>query len=501
MLTLFPPFSRFCKRLSFYALAFMFLLPCASGAGAKENSKPIYPGYRTLSSSLPEQHLMLQIAVWYPTMRKPETVKVAELSFTAARNAPLCDGVWPVLVLSHDVTGNAWSHHDLAARLAQTGFIIIAPTHDHDNADDMSLFFSDRELPLRSLQVKAALDIVLKHPLLGKQADTERIGFIGFGTPASAGLLLAGASLASDIWPIFYSPTPSSQPHDALPLHTAPSKEKPYFEPPVIPPLSLPQEVPLEEKSKNSPLVPIQNKSLTNVSSVLTTQPPSTARQESPWCTPLIAEYLDTLIKNMKQRSVERAEKLSMRNKAVKERERLFKRLTESVARSHQRQKRLANARNLPIPPIALPLLPPLSHDRSVQDLRFHALAFVSPGFSILFSKKSLDPVRLPTLFIGAGKERWNLPAEQAERFVAMLSDRAEYHLFPEADGPSFQSACQKADPLYPLGDICRSVSEDEREDIHARLADLLQDFFQRAFQAGIPAPQEKQAHQVNLSN
>ena len=203
-----PPFHashssrlrRVVRRLFSCALVLVLLAPCAE---ARQSKQAIYAGYRTLSSSLPAQRLMLHMGVWYPTRRKAGTVTEGDWSFRAARNAPVLQGPWPVIILSHDVTGSAWTHHDIAGALAARGFIVAAPTHDHDNGEDMALLFSDRELPVRALQLRAALDLVLEHPQIGAQADRSRIGFLGFGMPSSAGLLLAGGEMTPDAWPSF----------------------------------------------------------------------------------------------------------------------------------------------------------------------------------------------------------------------------------------------------------------------------------------------------------
>lgn len=399
---------RILRSISFFAFALAFSF--ASPALAQDEKPVIHAGYRTLSSSLPSERLMLHMGVWYPTVRRPGTVKVGNIAFRAARNAPITAGTWPVIVLSHDVTGNAWAHRDLAASLARRGFIVVAPTHDHDNSEDMRMLFSDRELPLRAIQLRAALDAVLEHKQLGPHADASRVGYLGFGTPAPAGLLLAGASLTPSGWRSFSE----------------------------------------ERKEKGSP-----------------------------WLLPYMAARMDVLTEAMKHRTEERQEKTLMLENASDSRSRLFRRLDDSVTRSHQRQLRLARADALPQPPVALPLLPPLSHDRAVSDGRFRALALVSPGYSMLFSRESLSEVQEPVFLAGAGKDRFNLPSEQAERLLEMLPQRPFYLLLPNADMASFHTAGPDSDPALPLGGVY--AGRNDRVSILA-LLDSLEEFFAQAF-------------------
>ena len=110
-----PTLFRLTRQIVIFMLTVLMLAPCAE---ARQKNQTIYAGYRTLSSSLPAQRLMIHMGVWYPTRRKSGTVKVGDWSFSAARNAPIMEGPWPVVILSHDVTGSAWTHHDIAAELA-----------------------------------------------------------------------------------------------------------------------------------------------------------------------------------------------------------------------------------------------------------------------------------------------------------------------------------------------------------------------------------------------
>ncbi len=399
---------RLLRSISFFVLALALFF---SGDAFGRDEKPvIHAGYRTLSSSLPSERLMLQMGVWYPSARRPGTVKVGNTTFRAARNAPILAGAWPVIILSHDVTGNAWAHRDMAASLARRGFIVVAPTHDHDNAEDMRMLFSDRELPLRAIQLRAALDAVLEHKQIGPHADASRVGYLGFGLTAPAGLLLAGASLTPDGWKTFAE----------------------------------------EQKEKGSP-----------------------------WLLPYTSSRMDALVAAMKHRTAERQEKALMLEKASESRGRTFQRLEDSVTRAHQRQLRLARADAIPQPPVALPLLPPLSHDRAVADGRFRALALISPGYSMLFSRESLSEVQEPVFLAGAGKDSFNLPAEQAERLLGMLPQRPYYLLLPNADMASFHAAGPESDPAHPLGGVY--AGRNDRISILA-LLDSLEEFFMQAF-------------------
>ena len=416
-----------------------FLCACVLSvfnAGARQGNQIINAGYRSLSYSLPHQHIMLKISVWYPAKRKPGNIKEGVWNFRAARNASALPGPWPLIVLSHDNTGTSLSHHDIASALAAKGYVVVAPTHDRDNADDMALLFHDRELWIRALQLHSALDFILDHPQLGPIIDRSRIGFLGFGSQAPAGFLLAGATTVGSEWEIFCS---SSQQDAAEPEQTD---------------------------------IDFEN-------AMHTADPAGKRQAQSPWCAPILSHRIDRLIDSLQHRSEQNITKKRYAEAAAADRIKTFKRISDSIMRYHQRILRLNNENNLPPPPVALPLLPPPAEDSSAEDVRFKALAMVSPGFSFLFDADSLSHVSIPVLLIGAGKDKLNIPHEQAERFASMLKN-AEYDVFSHADACAFQAACPEGDPAYPLSSLCRSVDDDERTSLHQQLVWHATSFFSR---------------------
>ncbi len=419
-----------------FLLSFLLFLP-AWQADARQGTQALNPGYRSLSYSLPSQHLLLKMSVWYPTRRKPSNIKEGPWLFRVARNAPVLPGPWPLIVLSHDSTGTSLSHHDLAAAFASRGFIVAAPTHDHDNAYDMSLLFHDRQLFLRALQLKSAVDFILEHPQLGPEIDRARIAYLGFGMPSSAGLLLAGAHTTSGGWQDFYRICCTDH-----------------------------------------------ERSSTTGESSAKSVPAADRAAQSPWCSAMLARKIDKLIQSMQQRTQEKKTKIRYSSNASQERKRLFRRLADQSARAHRSYG--AKGENGPLPhvPVILPLLPPPSDDGTMTDTRFGALAFVSPGFSFLFDEAGLAPVKIPVLFIGATGDRLNVPQEQAERFYSFMQRTAEYALIGKGDAPSFQAKCAESDPAFDLSSLCGSVSDAERTLLHQQLCIILTDFFERAFHA-----------------
>ncbi len=460
-------------------IASLFLLPLwRADADARTGSAVMHAGYRSISFSLPSQRLLLKLSVWYPAKRRPSAIKQGYWSFRAARNAPILHGPWPVIVLSHDNAGSSLSHHDLAALFASRGYIVIAPTHDHDNAYDMALLFHDRELFIRALQVKSAVDLLMEHASLGPEMDRSRIAYLGFGLPASAGLLLAGASVSPDGWQDFYSRyCPGG---DRAPAPAPESAGRPS----AVPDGGSRQEAEdggadilmAADPALLAPASPAQGSG---------TQAEAKRAQPSYWCSPTLSHKMDRLVRSMRQRAEEKKIKALYAATASAERTRMFKRLSDLVAWTHKYLSRQPGNAHLPMPPVVLPLLPPPSEGDAMKDSRFAAMAFVSPGFSFLFDRESLADVSIPALFIGLEDDKLNIPREQAGRFVSLIGKNAEFALIHHGDAQVFQAKCPENDPASALASLCGNISDDDRAMLHQQLAALLSDFFARAFAAG----------------
>lgn len=175
----------------------MFCLPAVTLAAQFET---LHPGIKTLGIWLPDANVRLNINVWYPSVRKATVVNYNPWKIIASRNGKEAVGRFPLLLLSHDSPSGRFSHHGLAALLARSGFVVVAPTHHGDNTNNMQNLFSLQQLTQRVMQMKTTLDTVLLHPETMHSIDPDRIGILGFGTGGTTALLMGGALLSKDGW-------------------------------------------------------------------------------------------------------------------------------------------------------------------------------------------------------------------------------------------------------------------------------------------------------------
>ena len=151
------------------------------------------PGFRTLGFWQQESGIRVDVNVWYPSVRAPRSLSYAPWTIRGARNGKPVPGRFPLILLSHPSSGTRFSFHDTAAALAARGFVVAAPTHPRDCMANMDHLFLWEQLKNRALELSATMDLLLADKDIGPSIDPKRIGVLGYGSGATAALLLGGA--------------------------------------------------------------------------------------------------------------------------------------------------------------------------------------------------------------------------------------------------------------------------------------------------------------------
>lgn len=145
--------------------------------------------------------MRLDVSIWYPSLRNAKDLTYPPWTISGAFNGKPAEGKFPLLILSHDTSTDRFAHHNLAAWLAQAGFVVAAPSHSRDFMDNMDDLFTFEQLGRRVEEMGNTIDMVLGQKDLGAVVDKERIGIIGFGSGGAAALLAGGALPDCGGWP------------------------------------------------------------------------------------------------------------------------------------------------------------------------------------------------------------------------------------------------------------------------------------------------------------
>jgi predicted dienelactone hydrolase len=184
-------------------LPLILLLCIARTANA---ASPWNFGYRTIAVQDVLTAESFSVALWYPTPAAPAPLFVTgslslcrfpailcrwvAYEMPVAQNAPVAEGAFGVIVVSHGAGGMALLHRDLAMALAAQGYVVAAPTHPRGKGNDISGF---GVWVGRPMQVSRVIDTVLENGELGSHIERERIGVVGHSNGGYTALAVAGA--------------------------------------------------------------------------------------------------------------------------------------------------------------------------------------------------------------------------------------------------------------------------------------------------------------------
>lgn len=171
---------------------------CLLGLPALAETPPFSPGLAELRIPATADQPALAGYVWYPTQAPGAAfhfgANAVFAGFEVHPASPMAEGAFPLVVLSHGLTGNAFNQGWLATDLAAHGMIVAAVDHPGTATQDRRPEERAR-LWRRPLDLSRAIDAVLADPTIAPSVDAERIAAAGHSLGGFTVLALAGAKL------------------------------------------------------------------------------------------------------------------------------------------------------------------------------------------------------------------------------------------------------------------------------------------------------------------
>ncbi len=143
----------------------------------------------------------VRVTVWYPAqagaaetpLRIGPTDAFLFESGSAARDARLAHGRFPVVLFSHGNGGTARMMGWFGTALARAGYVVIAVDHPGNNGLDPMTLAGGTLIWDRAEDLRAALDLARADPAIGPHLDMRRLGVAGFSLGGFTALLTLGA--------------------------------------------------------------------------------------------------------------------------------------------------------------------------------------------------------------------------------------------------------------------------------------------------------------------
>lgn len=176
--------------------AFRMLSALLVAGAAFTSGQAAEVGVRTLSVFAPERDHGLKVIVWYPAGAGGTPTMVGDNRLfkgaAALGDAPIAEGRFPLVLLSHGSGGRIDGMNWLATALAEAGFVVAGPNHPGTTSGD-STPAATPKLWERTADLSALIDRFSTDAEWSRAIEPARIGVVGFSLGGAAALEIAGA--------------------------------------------------------------------------------------------------------------------------------------------------------------------------------------------------------------------------------------------------------------------------------------------------------------------
>ena len=128
----------------------------------------------------------------YPSTAHEQQVRLGPYTLDAASDAPVAEGCFPLVVVSHGTGGSHLLYRGIAAHLARAGFVVLLLEHPRNNRNDNSLAHTHTILADRPRQVRCAIDWAYADGTLAPHLAPGAVAVVGHSLGGYTALAVAG---------------------------------------------------------------------------------------------------------------------------------------------------------------------------------------------------------------------------------------------------------------------------------------------------------------------
>ena len=165
---------------------------CMVSLSAAAVESPLHAAFRQVEVVDAVTQAPFPVTLWYPTRVVAEVLRIGPYTMEVAKNGPIAEGVFALVIISHGSGGGNMNHRDLALHLARQGYIVAAPMHPGDNYKDTSGTGTREVWVGRPKQVSQTIDQLLADPVLGPHLRSDQIAVVGYSAGGYTALAVIG---------------------------------------------------------------------------------------------------------------------------------------------------------------------------------------------------------------------------------------------------------------------------------------------------------------------
>ncbi|MBE2974254.1 alpha/beta hydrolase family protein [Priestia megaterium] len=158
----------------------------------KHERQSFYAGCQFVDIEDQANEHALPLLIMYPTYKEEQVEKMEPYTVSAAQNAPLSNGPFPLVIISHGDGSTPLAYRTLAQFLARNGFIVGVLQHPFNNRENNTLSGTIDNLKNRPTHIRTVIDWFLKEHSFSSYIKSNNISLIGHSMGGYTALAVAG---------------------------------------------------------------------------------------------------------------------------------------------------------------------------------------------------------------------------------------------------------------------------------------------------------------------
>ena len=132
------------------------------------------------------------VLVLYPTETASSPVAFGPFALEVSMEAPVAEGRFPLVMISHGTGGSHLTHRTLGMYLVKNGFVVGMPEHAFNNRHDNTWQYTIQNMTHRPRHIQLAIDKIISHDKFIARVESQRVALVGHSVGGYTALALAG---------------------------------------------------------------------------------------------------------------------------------------------------------------------------------------------------------------------------------------------------------------------------------------------------------------------
>ncbi|MFY9826470.1 MAG: alpha/beta fold hydrolase [Thermoanaerobaculia bacterium] len=155
---------------------------------------PMFAGSRQMQVQDEAQGISFPVLVLYPTAVPSAPTAFGPYTIDASADAPIAEGPFPLVVVSHGNSGSHLAYRSFASHLARNGYVVAMLEHPGNNRNDNRLEGTYENLVNRPRHVRLTLDAVSLDAQFWGSVQPLNVAIIGHSIGGYTALAVAGGT-------------------------------------------------------------------------------------------------------------------------------------------------------------------------------------------------------------------------------------------------------------------------------------------------------------------